>query len=423
LGYPGILKVAACLFRSPTYHSSVVLAQLMFLRMRNNLELLRSLQICERLCVPLIAFVCFFSLWNCGTATADEIILRDLTVIKNVRVVSLDVTGVHLSDGRELTWDQIDSGKITSSDQLQESFDSKLADLSLPLYRIVTRLQGKEYQSLAEPAEKLYPLFVGKTGDTARMVNLAVLRSRLYLAEREKAVDAYLRCLEETRHDGGDITQIAGEPVLLIHSKTGLCSQLSPIWFDEKAAKAALPYVLRAIADMEKPYPAAARAYYANLASSAGDFDRAEFILEGFNRDSRDEKELAQICQAYLELHRGDEPNMLKKMFYWQSFLPLHQPLAIWLYGTWQLDQQQSSDEAARAMALLLQIPASFADQDPDLAAAALWVCREQFIEDNPAKAERLKQEILGKYPKTYFGRKAARLESDASPTADNVGG
>ena len=95
------------------------------------------------------------SLLAAGPSTAaDQIVLRDLTILSDRRVDRFSDDEIRLDNGQILTWDQIEKAQIAGD---QKKFDQFLEELGTPLYRIRQRLTVGDYQALLRHAEALYP--------------------------------------------------------------------------------------------------------------------------------------------------------------------------------------------------------------------------------------------------------------------------
>ena len=93
-------------------------------------------------------------------SAADQIVLRDLTIISDRKVTAFDVDGIQLDDGKSLTWDQVEKASIGEQ---QAEFDALLKQLGNDLYRLRRRLTDGDYEGLLPHAEALYPRYVGRT--------------------------------------------------------------------------------------------------------------------------------------------------------------------------------------------------------------------------------------------------------------------
>src|SRR5262245_49973376 len=76
-------------------------------------------------------------------AAADRLILRNLDILTDRTVTSLDEDGLVLDGprpggGNRVTWDEVERGKIALD---QPRFDKLLAELGQPLFRIRQRLR------------------------------------------------------------------------------------------------------------------------------------------------------------------------------------------------------------------------------------------------------------------------------------------
>ena len=181
-------------------------------------------------------------IWVCLGASvhADRIVLRNLDVISDTTVEQFDEDGVRLQDGTVIRWDRIEQGRVGEARQAE--FDAMLQQLGEHLYRIRQRLSTGDYPGLLPHAEAVYDRYVGRRSETAYMVSLALMWSRLARGHREAALGPYLNALEILRQAEATGTELAvpGSRRLQADQQTGLSPELAPIWFDADAARAVL---------------------------------------------------------------------------------------------------------------------------------------------------------------------------------------
>ena len=166
---------------------------------------------------------------------ADRIILRNLELVAEKSVLSLDEDGVKLDGKRPggidlIPWDEIERGRV--SEKLQPDFDKYLAELGPFLYRIRQRLKIGDYDGLFETAEKVYPRFSLRQSQTAYLVCQATMWGRLARGKRESAVEPYLRCLELLRSGAAQEALLPGSRRLAAGADAPYCLDLAPIWLD-----------------------------------------------------------------------------------------------------------------------------------------------------------------------------------------------
>jgi len=301
-------------------------------------------------------------------AWADRIILRNLKIISDRKVVSWNEDGVRLDNNTLLTWDEIERGKVEQNKQAE--FNKMLKELGGPLFQIRQRLTKGDYEGLSEPVETVYARYLDRDSKTAYMVLQALMWSRQATGQREAAVEPYLRCYEYLRTHSDDLP---GRRRLQFDAKTALSDKLQPLWFDAKAAKQALPAVRIAVAKMKKPRPAGARIYYATLAIKAGEDNLATRVLKGLDSKQLQIKELETIIQAQREILSGQPGKWLTQLENnLENFSPPNKPLAIYWLGMAKLAQK---DEHIRrqGVLLMLNLPALYGEKQPELAAAGLY--------------------------------------------------
>ncbi|MHB8861327.1 MAG: hypothetical protein ACYC6N_02905 [Pirellulaceae bacterium] len=334
-------------------------------------------------------------------ARADRIVLRNLDVLDPKSVTGLDEDGVQLDDGSLITWDRIERGRVSEAQQTR--FDQLLGELGADLYRIRQRLSVGDFRGVLPHAEALEARYVGRCSETAYMVFQALMWSRLAAGRREAALAPYLRCVAclQAASQAGKPYELPGARRLQVDLASGLTAELSPVWFDAEAARLALPDVASAISDMEPP--PAVRIYYATLALAAGAPDQAEQALAGLEGFAA----LRAIVDAQMQLVRGAPEQAAQHL---AAQLPEIsrdlRPVALYWLGKAQVAQ---SDEATRRAGLLclLELPAVFGQQEPELASAGLYEALQTLAALGDTKGSiALRRELLDRYAPTWHAQK-----------------
>ena len=153
-----------------------------------------------------------------------------------------------------------------------------------PLYRIRQRLSVGDYRGALPHAEAVYRQYADRESPTAYMVMQSPMWGRLAACRREDSLEPYLRCVEYPQRRNGPVS-LPGERRLAHDPKTGLSTELLPVWFDERAAQAVLPTVFQAIGRMQRPRPEGSNIYYATLALAAGQPEQADRALTALSAD------------------------------------------------------------------------------------------------------------------------------------------
>jgi hypothetical protein len=273
---------------------------------------------------------------SCATrAEADRIVLRNLDVIHDRTVVEFDEDGVRLDNGRILSWDQIETGRVEEA--RQADFDRLLRELGTDLYRIRQRLTVGDYRGLLPHAEALQDRFLGRSGDTAYMVFQSLMWARLEAGRREQAAVAYLHCLEYLTSAGAKPQhELPGKRRLQFDPQTGLTPELVPVWFDAEAARDSLSELTDTIARMRPSRLPAARIYHATLALAAGDLSVAEQALAEL--DGHDA--WRALLRAQLQLAAGN-PSQAEQTLAQvaETVTPELKPIMLYWLGTARLAQ------------------------------------------------------------------------------------
>ena len=356
--------------------------------------------------IPVRRVLRFFALslllFGCGLVKADRIILRSLKIISDRTVASFDDDGVVLDNQERLPWHEIE--KATIAPDKQAGFDRLLLELGGPLYRIRQRLTTADYEGLLQPAEGLYPQFVSRDSDTAYVVIQSVMWGRIAAGRREEALEPYLRCHEILRARKTAANALPGERRLQLDFETGLTLELTPVWFNAEAAKAALPLIFKRIGEMKRPRPEGASIYYATLAIAAGDDAAANKVLGALKSDQPAITELRTIIDAQREVVAGKPGIAIAKLgISVNQMKPENQPLAWYWLGLSKL-RDPSLDAQQEGMLQLVRIPAIVGRQQPELAGAALYHIMESLAaQGNASQSVAVRRELLERYGQTYY--------------------
>lgn len=368
-----------------------------------------------------LALLC--ALANRG-AGADRIILRNLELVADKTVVSVDEDGARLNGKRPgagdlIPWDEIERGRVREA--LQPAFNKHLKELGPSLYRLRQRLKIGDYEGLLETAEKVNPRYSGRQSQTAYLVCQATMWGRLAHGKREAAVEPYLRCLELLRSGAAKETLLPGARRMAAGPDLPYCLDLAPLWLDAAEARQALPGVQEAIKKMAAPRPDEAYLYYISLALAAGDIPAAKKVLAAVQGKEPLMVELRDILLAQQEVQQKMPGAALTAL---ETRLPKLHPanrlLAHFWLGKWRAAGPTAGNTAAegnpatqRDAALdFLTVAALAEDRDPELAAAGLY--HALLILDklkDTAAATAVRREFLARYRETAQGKLAAELE------------
>jgi hypothetical protein len=339
-------------------------------------------------------------------AGADRIVLRNLEIIRDKKILAMNLDGLQLEGGQMLGWDEIESGKLEGERQVL--FDKYLANVGIHLYRIRQRLTVGDYRTLAPHAEAIEKYYKDREGDAAYLAMQALMWGRLAQGQREAAVEPYWRCYQHLRGRQASEVKLPGTRRLTIDAATGICDELPPVWFDGAAAKTALPAAAEAIGRIKEPRPAGAAIYYATLAAAAGDDKAAGSALASITEASGQMAELRQIVEAQRELAAGSPGGKVRAL---ATALPsleaANKPLALYWLGRAKL---AASDPREQQLGILhlLEIAAAHGASQPELAAAGLFEAMHALEKRKDIRGSvAVRGELLGKYGQTYHAAKA----------------
>jgi hypothetical protein len=340
-------------------------------------------------------------------ALADRLVLRNLEIIRDKKIVGMNLDGVTQDDGRAISWDEIESGKIDDAER-NKLFQKYLENLGIHLYRIRQRLNVGDFREIGPHAEAVAKYYQGRQSETAYMVHQALMWSRLAAGQREAAVEPYLRCLAYLHALQGKPVNLPGDRRLRVDLATGLCDELPPVWFNDQAAKAALPSVGEAIGQLTEPRPVGTRIYYATLAIAAGEKEGADRAIAGIGNANEHTAQLRDIVFAQQEIvsgKPGEKERWLAANI--ESIDPANKPLALYWLGRAQLSSTDPSVQQ-QGILKLLTLPAAYGQRYPDLAAAGLHEAMQALNRLGDARGSiAVRGELLAKYPQTFHAHLA----------------
>lgn len=364
-----------------------------------------------------------------ATAHADDhIVLRDLTLLRDPAVVSLDEEGIVLSherpagqSGTRVAWDEIERVQLADVAQQQQA-ERSLREIGLPLYRLRVRLELGDDVGLREPAESLWGTFAEHRSQASYRVLQSLVWGRLAQGEREAALEPWLLAYEVLRSRAAKVSDLPGSRRPEMDSGAALLGELSPLWFDAEAARDALPKAEKALGTFAEPIPSGAKLYLASLALAAGDLPRAEPYLAAEVPPQSASEHLRTILHAQREVLQNkpqEAHDRLRRLLAEiESQLGTDQakarldyrPLALYWLGR---AQQAAAQGAAQEEGLLtmMQIPALYGEQAPEVAAAALFTVAEAYAADAPLAAK-LRAALRDQFPGTWHARHIAASEA-----------
>ncbi|MBI2480032.1 MAG: hypothetical protein HYV60_15795 [Planctomycetia bacterium] len=335
---------------------------------------------------------------------ADRIILRNLKIITDKTVTAFDEDGVRLDSTQVLGWDEIEKAKVAPDKQA--AFDTMLGELGDHLYRIRQRLSVGDYEGLLPHAEAVQERFIGRASDTAYTVLQSLMWGRLALGQREAALAPYLQCYEILRLRNKSEIRLPGERRLVCDARTALTSDLTPVWFDSEAAKAALPNVFEVIRGM-KERPEGALIYFASLASAAGDDETAGKVLDAARSTTPPISELRDIVAAQREILTSATAGVAVRRLNdnIDNMSSDNKPLGLYWLGRHNLSSTEMETQQ-HGMLDLLRVSAVYGESQPELAGAALLLVMQQLAESKDVRGSvALRGELLAKYGNTHAAR------------------
>jgi hypothetical protein len=343
-------------------------------------------------------------------APGDELVLRPSLRLKDKQVYSFDEDGVRLGPAsRPIGWEEIVGGTLAKD---QPRFDRLRQELSGPLREIHDKLAEGAYASLLEPALALFPRFADRRSSSAYMVAQSLMWARLASHSPEDAIEPYSVSVT-LRFSVKDLSSLPGRRRLQYDSQTGLCPELALVGFDRARATAALPKARARLRKLGTAGPPALPLYVAGLALAANDAATALAELTALESSPRPVAEIAAALRCQAMLIGGQKPEALSGLERLRNeCLPSNRGLHDYLTGAARLEIGKGNP--GDGVLDLLNVAASHGDEQPALAAAALYAAQKALAGQRDADSARAVQiELLRFFPDTSHG---ARLIFELGP-------
>ncbi len=356
----------------------------------------------------------------------STIVLRNLELIKGKSIESFDRTAVQLTDGTELSWDEILRANL--GNDRQEEFDQHIIEIGLPIFRLKSRIKRGDWTGAGLMAEPIFSdlQLIEKspfTDDIKYLVNLATMKSRLKSGNRAGAVLPFLRALEIQPHVAPETLELTGENCLPENQSVALLPELLPVWFDIENVAISKEQ----IASTKSIGPSLGRSIY--LASMQIELDQnnpAEALLDQIETSKSKAAKLWSLVLRARMLQRAGEHVQCQSLLDRNAtkFTGDLRPVAIYYRALNDLliqpksarPNQTSDVQLSKTTLMLLRIPAIYGKQHPELAAAAIFqAAKIAKSRGRHQEAQKLTQQLLQRHSHTYHGTIAA-LRATRSP-------
>ncbi|MFK7766121.1 MAG: tol-pal system YbgF family protein [Mariniblastus sp.] len=360
---------------------------------------------------------------NARQQKLDRVILRDMTVITNVKVKSFDESQVLLSNGMSLGWDKVFQASV-DGDQ-QNEFERRVNEIGLPIFRMKARLVNGDWHGAAEIAN---PIVENETRwnnlppDVLYLAGLAMMNSHLKKGNRDQAVWAFLIASENQAAASEEALKIAGTNRLSEREcRLKFSTKILPYWLDPNLDEGVAAR-LTANANSQLKPALGVVLYLTSMNIELGKFDTAEEWLDDLDGLGENEVQIwKNVLLARMKQAKGDFAEAkailesVLSTLATQKLTGIEGPrcVALYYYGLTGLNPKGLSDsDRAKAMLSLLRIPAVYGDTNKSLAAAAVFQSAEiAKLRGRDEDAQKLRAQLLRRYPRTYHGTLKLRDE------------
>ena len=347
-------------------------------------------------------------------AFADTIVLRDLSLSRNVTVVSMEPDGLTTDAGQQIEWDQILQGEV--AEDRQSRFDELLTTYGDPVYRIKQRVAAEDWPAAMEVALTLQRRLASDAAsvlgaETEALVWAALYRGHLGTGDAAAAIGPFVELahlqasLSETFFQRWPMVRLSDS-----ERETMLSEEISPIWFDVDQSEQWLEaYKSRWVIKANDSAPGRA-IYLASLAISAGQNQYASQLIDLIGQQNDQSRVWKTVLRWQLDLV-NQRPRSIDDLFeatdgrsdalravsLYLSALPVIENLDA-------VTNSEDSPRRTQALMHLLTVVARWGDRYPELSAAAIFQAVKILGPDDP-QSEVLRDELLKRFAKTYHGR------------------
>lgn len=343
-----------------------------------------------------------------GVSGADHLVLRNLQLLDNVEVLGFDEDGIKLQDGRQWTWDQIVSGKV--SDDQQQEFNDLLSKLSLPLYRLDWRLRLGNDSDLLTCVDPLLETYGNRISLAAAKVWYGELRGRLAQGQRAAALIPLLKIDRIIR--SGTVSSATLQDVLSSGDNrnwsdptTGICMQLLPVWFDQAEAEEHWKATFETYSALQAP-STTATLYVSSLAVAAGQNSTSLELLQAIDSPSQGQQQWVDLIRFEMErLENGTQNREAQVAGSIHQYSRPLQAIAYYALGCSRIEKTQETT-IQKGQLDLLKIPAELDDVAEEVASAALSRVASSLESTNhPREAGILWNELNSRYPASWHSQ------------------
>ncbi len=338
-----------------------------------------------------LAFACLAIAAATHLNSQDVVVLRDLKLLRDVNIQDFDLDGVKLTDGGRISWSDI--RQATVSNDRQELIDQHIAEIGLPLFRIRQRMKAGDFANLQPHASALRKRLGDAATDGNYLACAAEFQAALYAGDRIKALGPLLHLMHIRNTDVERFRKLDEEAGLRF-GRSGLCLNLLPVWFETSSAK------LEHIEQLLKEKPHLSDDHSAVYLASLGQAHGKKIRL-----DKLDDETNIEIWNAILSAQSSlFDKKYLETIKQLDQFrfpnATAEQAIALYYKGLSQLNSEHLKNSTAAIT--LLQIPANYGRDFPELSAAAIY--HVVVNSKDTDGLESLIKELEGPFRKTYFG-------------------
>ncbi len=325
-------------------------------------------------CVFVFTFGCVAELFS------QTIVLRDLSIISDATVRSVEDEGLLLSSGQRIPWDRILQAEI--DDAFQQQLNDRIEQVGLPLFRIKQRLLVSDFSGAFEIAEPLYLDGPSLPGNAANfLLCKSVMMGRIESGQYAAAVEPMLRSVEfQSKCTDGSLDSFSHLLFEATELRTEVCDELLPIWPDVEQAKIELERLMDsdAITRIMESFPAAA-IYLASMAAQTEQYDLVQRWDQTFRAES-------------LRRWRVVMQSSFVRNSYRRIMSDAEGALRVVAMYLWATDQNSGEQNADRRVLKLLTIVANYQQQFPVAARISLQAAIE--LSTNPLQRQSLQREF-----------------------------
>lgn len=334
----------------------------------------------------------------------DEIVLRSGQKLDGIQAVDIDEDGVMLEGGQRIGLERIQAASL----EHQQRFDQVHQRLGLDLFRVMIRVQKKDYENLEPHLNRVYPIYVGRTSRTAAVVHAARYHLSILLGKWDQAIESCFRihsCIAANAADRRFLDSLN----LNFEADTGMSPDICPFGYEKKSIVENWSNIVAAYRSLPDRHPTGLDFYFYSLAYAAS-MDVPDDLATRRIAMTHAERVLLEVIPVSYdqEATAGDREQARIRLTEFEPVSeksPIQQ--ALYRLAAGLLEIRRNGGDSNTGLLELLRIHAEFGSRTSMISAASLWETYQVLQDREPKKdAKSVARELKTRYPSSIFAKK-----------------